>query len=183
MDKGEYLLQGCFDAALLARLVGEILRERDATLAVAESCTGGLLGGRITEVSGSSAYFRGGVIAYGNAVKARVLGVPAALLERDGAVSRSVVLAMASGARRLLDADFAVAITGIAGPGGGSVSKPVGTVWLGLAQADGSDAVCLGLPDEGRRRIRERAVGCALEYFRGALEDVKWSVSSPVVVI
>jgi len=113
---------------IIARLV-----EQRRTLAVAESCTGGLVGHRLTQVPGSSAAFLGGVIAYHNVVKERVLGVPAEILERDGAVSEAAALAMAEGARRLLGADVAVAVTGIAGPAGGTEDKPVGLTYVALA--------------------------------------------------
>jgi nicotinamide-nucleotide amidase len=118
--------------------VGRLLRERGLTVGCAESCTGGLVGHRITDVPGSSTYFRGGVVAYDNAVKESVLGVPRALLERHGAVSDEVAAAMAAGARRALGVDVAVATTGIAGPDGGTAEKPVGTVCIGLAATDGA---------------------------------------------
>lgn len=101
-----------------------------ARLAVAESCTGGLIAHLLTNVPGSSAWFLGGVTAYSNAVKAKVLGVPEDLIIAHGAVSREVVLAMANGVRDLLAADVALAVSGVAGPGGGTPEKPVGTVWM-----------------------------------------------------
>lgn len=109
-----------------------LLPVRGLTLAVAESCTGGMLAARITDVAGSSEYFLGGVVAYSNPVKEAVLGVPAAVLVEHGAVSLETALAMAGGARELFGSDVAIAITGIAGPGGGSPEKPVGLVCLGL---------------------------------------------------
>jgi nicotinamide-nucleotide amidase len=118
--------------------VGHLLRAHGLTVGLAESCTGGLVGHRLTNVPGSSAYFRGGIAAYANAVKEEILGVPRALLERHGAVSEEVAAAMAEGARRALGVDVAVATTGVAGPDGGSAEKPVGTVCIGLAAADGS---------------------------------------------
>lgn len=117
--------------------VGRLLRERGLTVGFAESCTGGLVGHRLTNVAGSSAYFRGGIAAYANAVKEGTLGVPRALLERHGAVSEEVAAAMAAGARRALGVDVAVATTGIAGPDGGTAEKPVGTVCIGLDAAGG----------------------------------------------
>lgn len=119
------------DDALLAR-VSSLLAARSIGVATAESCTGGLLAKLLTDVAGSSAYVKGGVVAYSNDVKERVLGVHGATLARHGAVSAETVREMAEGARRLLDADVAVAISGVAGPGGGSAEKPVGTVFLDL---------------------------------------------------
>ena len=119
------------DEEIIARLV-----EKGRTLAVAESCTGGLIGHRLTQVPGSSAAFLGGVIAYHNAVKEHVLGVPAEILQREGAVSEATALAMAEGARRLLRADMAIAVTGIAGPSGGTADKPVGLTYVALASPD-----------------------------------------------
>lgn len=119
----------------LETVVGELLRARGLSVGLAESCTGGLTSHRVTNVPGSSAYFRGAVAAYADPVKRAVLGVPAALLAAHGAVSEEVARALAEGARRTLASDIAVAITGIAGPDGGSAEKPVGTVCFGLAAA------------------------------------------------
>ncbi len=116
----------------LAAIVGGLLRNKGLTLAVAESCTGGLLSALITSVAGSSAYYPGGVTTYSNAMKVKVLDVPSALLERYGAVSGETALAMARGIRQLTGADIGLSVTGIAGPDGGSVAKPVGTVFFGL---------------------------------------------------
>jgi nicotinamide-nucleotide amidase len=143
-------------AALLQRL-----RERRLTVAVAESCTGGLIGERITAVPGSSDGFLGGVIAYANGVKTGLLGVDPALLERDGAVSESVAGAMAAGVARITGADLAVAVTGVAGPGGGSESKPVGTVWFGFSVNGTVDTLRIGFPGT-REDIRGRASQAAL---------------------
>ncbi len=118
-------------------VVGHLLIKKGKTLATAESCTGGLLGDRITDIAGSSAYYVGGVIAYSNAVKEKVLGVPSYLLERVGAVSPEVARHMAMGVRECLQADFGIGITGIAGPGGGTKEKPVGLVHLAIADAEG----------------------------------------------
>ena len=111
---------------------------RGLTCATAESCTGGLTGGAITAVPGSSAVFLGGVISYANEVKRDVLGVPQQVLDTFGAVSPETAAAMAEGARRLTGADVAVSLTGVAGPDGGSAEKPVGLVWFGLATASGT---------------------------------------------
>jgi nicotinamide-nucleotide amidase len=111
--------------------LAEKLKERGLTLATAESCTGGLIAFELTNVSGSSDWFVGGVVAYANSVKESLLGVPGETLVAHGAVSRETVLAMASGAARALGADCALAVSGIAGPAGGTPEKPVGTVWIG----------------------------------------------------
>ncbi|MCS7179201.1 MAG: nicotinamide-nucleotide amidohydrolase family protein [Anaerolineae bacterium] len=127
----------CWEDPLPEEVVGHFLRERRLALAVAESCTGGLLSHRITNVPGSSDYYRGSVTAYANEVKERVLGVPPAVLAAHGAVSPETARAMAQGVRRLLGADLALAITGIAGPGGGTPQKPVGLTIIALAAPDG----------------------------------------------
>ncbi len=120
----------------LEYVVGQALRQRKMRLAVAESCTGGLIGHQLTNVPGSSAYFLGGVIAYANEVKEGLLGVESATLAAHGAVSREAVLEMARGVRQRLGADIGLAVSGIAGPGGGTPEKPVGLVWIGLSAAD-----------------------------------------------
>ena len=114
-------------------VVGEMLRARRATLAVAESCTGGSLGARVTSVAGSSDYFEGGFLTYTNAMKTEMLGVPAELLEQYTAESEEAADAMARGALARTGATYAISITGIAGPSGGTDDKPVGSVWIGLA--------------------------------------------------
>ncbi|MGY4706759.1 CinA family protein [Candidatus Bipolaricaulota sp. J31] len=118
--------------------VGELLRENGLTLAVAESCTGGLVSSLITDVPGSSDYFLGGVVAYSNEVKEKVLGVPRNILESVGAVSAECARAMAEGVRRLMGADIGLATTGIAGPTGGTPTKPVGLVYIALSHPEGT---------------------------------------------
>jgi PncC family amidohydrolase len=120
----------------LAMAVGDLLRARGWRLAVAESCTGGLVGHLITDVAGSSDYFAGGVIAYSNEAKQSLLGVRAETLAEHGAVSEATAREMAAGVRRLLQADVALSVTGIAGPGGGTPDKPVGLVYIALDAAD-----------------------------------------------
>jgi PncC family amidohydrolase len=155
----------------LATRVGAALLARSARLAVAESCTGGLLAGRLTGVPGSSRYLLGGVVAYHNRVKTAVLRVPPRLLARHGAVSAPVAAAMARGARSVLDADLAVAVTGVAGPGGGSDGKPVGLVHLAVCGFGRSRRRRVVLPGD-RRRVREQAVDLALIMLLEHLEEV-----------
>jgi PncC family amidohydrolase len=118
-------------------LMGEILRARGLKLVTAESCTGGLIGSRITDVAGSSEYFLGAIVAYAYEAKVALLGVSWDTLNAHGAVSRETVLEMARGARSALKVDIAISASGIAGPGGGTIEKPVGTTWIGLATPDG----------------------------------------------
>lgn len=122
---------------LLESVVGRMLSDRKRTICTAESCTGGLVGHRLTNIAGSSAYVMGGIIAYSNLVKQQVLGVSESTLIRYGAVSEQTALEMALGALRVIGADIAVSITGIAGPGGGTAEKPVGLTYIGLADKDG----------------------------------------------
>jgi nicotinamide-nucleotide amidase len=156
------------DDADLAALVVEAARQRNCTLAVAESCTGGMLGGALTRVPGASAVFTGGIIAYDNTVKADQLGVPLGTLEQFGAVSAETAAAMAEGARERLGADLAISITGVAGPDGGTAEKPVGLVWFGLADAAGTGTE-RRLLFGGREAIRARARDTALDLLRTTL--------------
>jgi nicotinamide-nucleotide amidase len=154
----------------LEQEVGDLLSQRGWTLAVAESCTGGLLGHRITNVSGSSAYFEGGVISYSNEAKQSSLGVPGETLLEHGAVSPETALAMARGARRLLGTDIAVAITGIAGPTGGTPDKPVGLVYIALAAADGElleRHVWSGDRTANKEQSAQAALELILKYLTG----------------
>ncbi|TAL70302.1 MAG: competence/damage-inducible protein A [Bacteroidetes bacterium] len=121
----------------LEMVIGKMLKERHSTLCTAESCTGGEVAHMITSVAGSSAYFKGSVIAYSNSVKIQLLGVQKNLIDKDGAVSEMVVQKMAAGARKLFKTEFAVATSGIAGPDGGTEAKPVGTVWIAVASGNG----------------------------------------------
>jgi nicotinamide-nucleotide amidase len=156
------------DGRTVQELVLELCRARGLTLATAESCTGGLVAERLTSVPGASDVFLGAVVAYADAVKERELGVPAALLERHGAVSEEAARAMARGARERLGADVAVAVTGIAGPDGGSAEKPVGLVHVAAAGPDGEDAVRTSYPGD-REAIRRRAAVTALHLVRRLL--------------
>jgi len=149
----------------LEDVIGTLLAERGLTLSVAESCTGGLIASRITDVSGSSAYFERGVVTYSNRSKVEVLGVPGELLGRTGAVSKEVAEAMALGIRARAGTSFGLSTTGIAGPTGGTVEKPVGLVWIGLADAVG--AVARKYTFGGQRSlVKERASQAALELLR-----------------
>lgn len=156
------------DDADLAAVVLDKCRALALTLAVAESCTGGMLGERITSVAGSSDVFLGGVIAYHNDIKRDALGVRQADLDTFGAVSEQVVLQMASGVRERMGADIGVSITGIAGPGGGSAEKPVGLVWIGVHVTGGNARRIHTSGDRGE--IRQRACQAALEMVRRTLE-------------
>ncbi len=156
------------DDRTLAEIVqGEMLR-RGWKLAVAESCTGGLIGARLTDVAGSSGYLRGGVTAYADEVKRAQLGVPAALLAAHGAVSRPVAEAMARGCREGFGVEIALAVTGIAGPEGGSPVKPVGTTWIAAATGEGTHARCYRFPGT-RRRNRQLAAAVAIDTVRRLL--------------
>ena len=153
------------DRADLAAVVIDQLRARKARLVIAESCTGGLLGSRITAVPGASDVFIGGVVAYDNVVKSGMLDVAPELLERHGAVSEQVVTAMAEGVQRQFAVDAAIAITGIAGPAGGTEEKPVGTVWMAVRLGNASRALKRVFPGD-RGEIRARAAQAALDLLR-----------------
>src|ERR1700720_1795390 len=152
----------------LEQIVGYWLQMRNATVAVAESCTGGLLGERITSVSGSSRYFAGGAIVYSNAVKTDLAGVPADMIERHGAVSREVAAALAEGIRYRCETTFGVGITGVAGPTGGTPEKPVGLVFHALANDSGTEVIQRSFPGD-RKRIRRFATTLALDMVRKKL--------------
>jgi nicotinamide-nucleotide amidase len=152
----------------LPSVVHELLRERKLTLAVAESCTGGLVGGMLTDVPGSSETFVGGAIAYSNLLKEKLLGVPRSLLEEHGAVSEACALAMARGAQARFGADLAVAITGIAGPSGGTPEKPVGLVHFAAVHGAESRSVSLRYP-ASRERVRQLSAWNALSLVRRLL--------------
>ncbi|TLF47644.1 CinA family protein [Halomonas urmiana] len=149
------------DLRRLAEQLGERCRARGITVTAAESCTGGGVASAITAVAGSSAWFETGYVTYANGAKTRLLGVPEALLAEHGAVSREVVEAMVIGACRDSGAALGVAISGVAGPGGGSAEKPVGMVWLAWGSAEGAESTCHRFPGD-RAAVRERAVHEAL---------------------
>ncbi len=145
-------------------MVGKLLRKCGRRLAVAESCTGGLVSHRITNVPGSSDYFLGGITAYANEAKMRLLGVSRETLEAHGAVSRETALEMAQGVRLALGADIGLSITGIAGPGGGTPQKPVGLVWIALSTNRVSDARRF-LWSGTRLQVKEQSAQAALEWL------------------
>lgn len=152
---------------LMSVLHGQLLAAA-CRLATAESCTGGLIGKMLTDQPGSSAYFVGGVVAYANRAKTDLLGVPAELIESEGAVSEAVARAMAEGARSRFAADYALSATGIAGPEGGTLDKPVGTVFVGLASPDGTEVRRLQLPGD-RSTIRQNTAVSVLDLLRRRL--------------
>jgi nicotinamide-nucleotide amidase len=156
----------------LAAVVLDLCRERRLTIGVAESCTGGLLGARLTAISGSSDVVLGGVIAYANDVKVRRLGVEESVLRERGAVSEEVVRQMARGARQTTGASIGISITGIAGPNGGTPEKPVGTVWIGTDIDGVVEARLLRLWGD-RYEVRERAAQWAMEFLRGRLTGAR----------
>ncbi len=153
------------DDESLERVTGALLAGRGLTLALAESCTGGLVAHRLTNVPGSSAYFQGGIVAYSNELKQSVLGVDPELILQNGAVSAAVAESMARGARNVCRSDLALAITGIAGPGGGTDEKPVGLVFMAL-DVGGTVYVQRHLFSGGREEIKMRASQTALELLR-----------------
>ncbi|UOY00495.1 competence/damage-inducible protein A [Blastococcus sp. PRF04-17] len=152
----------------LDELVARGFADRELTVATAESCTGGLLAARLTERPGSSAWVLGGITAYANSAKELLLDVPGEVLERHGAVSSEVAAALADGARARFGADIGVGITGVAGPGGGTPEKPVGTVHVCVSGPDGREARHLRLPGD-RATVRERSVTMAMHLLRAVL--------------
>src|SRR3954469_1231517 len=151
------------DGATVDEVVARRLNGR--TIATAESCTGGLMAGRLTDLAGSSAYVLGGLVVYSNEAKTALAGVPAALIERHGAVSPQVAAALAAGARSALEADIGIGITGVAGPGGGSEAKPVGTVCISISSATDAEERTVRLPG-GRADVRDRTTTVALHMLR-----------------
>ncbi len=160
---GRYIF--AIDDQTLEGRVGELLTAAGATLALAESCTGGLVASKITRVAGSSAYFRGGVVAYSNAIKVKLLAVPPEILSDHGAVSEECARAMAVGVKELAAGDYGVAVTGIAGPDGGSDEKPLGTVCFGLATAVGVESETMRFTGN-RQQVQAAAAGHALNRLR-----------------
>ena len=150
-------------------LLGQLLRARELKLATAESCTGGLIADKITDVPGSSDYFLGGFVSYAYEAKVAALGVSWDTLKAHGAVSRETVLEMARGARTALDADLAISVSGIAGPGGGLPDKPVGATWIGLVTPDGERAEVFYWKGN-RRENKEQSAQAALKMVTEFLQ-------------
>jgi PncC family amidohydrolase len=147
-----------------AQKVQELCLRRGWSIAVAESCTGGLLGGSLTDLPGSSEYFLGGVIAYSNDLKTSLLNIPSTLLDSEGAVSMPVVEAMAQGVAAVTNADCGISVTGVAGPSGGTRDKPVGTVWVAVSLPSGTVSRLFTFSGD-RGSVREQAVQAAMDLF------------------
>lgn len=170
------------EGSAVARQAGDALGLRGWTVAVAESCTGGLVSKLLTDIPGSSRYVKGGVVAYDNEVKVGVLGVDRKTLESDGAVSEEVARQMAIGVARALGSDVGVSLTGIAGPGGGQCGKPVGTVWFGVSTPEGTHTESVQLPgarDAVREAASRRALALLVEAARPGA-DTRGSRTRPV---
>ena len=165
-----------------ARRLGALLLKNKLTIATAESCTGGLVGGAITAIAGSSAYYAGGVIAYDNRIKRDLLKVPGGLLRKYGAVSGQTAAAMARGARRMFKTDCAVAVSGVAGPGGGTKEKPVGLVYIGIARGK----LCRSIKCRftgNRRQVREKTVERALREMIAAVRKSDRGFSRKIAIL
>jgi len=161
----------CFsrDGKSLPEVVGDMLKEKGLKLVLAESCTGGLIGKMLTDVSGSSEYFEGAVVAYSNRLKMSILGVPRSVLDEDGAVSPRCAAAMAEGARKITGADIGLSVTGIAGPAGGTADRPVGTVYFGCSTGQGTETRGGQWPGGDREQVRLLSAYAALDFVRKTL--------------
>ncbi|MHB8242854.1 MAG: competence/damage-inducible protein A [Solirubrobacteraceae bacterium] len=159
------------DGSTVDEQVAALLRDTHRTIATAESCTGGLLAARLTELAGSSDYVKGAIVAYSNEVKVSSAGVDGSLIERHGAVSSEVAEALADGARERLGADVGVGITGIAGPGGGSEEKPVGLVWISVARSGAERLTRQVSVPGGRADVRDRSTTVAMHLVRRSLSE------------
>ena len=160
------------DEEELEETVGKLLTEKKLRIAVAESCTGGLIADKITDVSGSSNYFERGVITYSNQSKTELLGVTEEVIKLRGAVSKEVAEAMAIGIRRIAKTDIGISTTGVAGPTGGTTEKPIGLVWIGYSDSESTFAMRFHLGDQ-RKRVKERAAQAALELVRRRLLKIE----------
>lgn len=151
------------------RLISEA-KAKGLTIATAESCTGGYIGKILTDIPGASAVYYGGIISYDNCIKINVLGVNKETLDQFGAVSEETARQMAFGARKLMDTDFAISVTGIAGPGGGTATKPVGMVCFGISNRFVTQTLTTQFGDLGRNKIRKKAVKFALKMLQEAVQ-------------
>ncbi|MCX6224444.1 MAG: CinA family protein [Bacteroidia bacterium] len=163
-----------YDEISLEEKIGQMLAERHLSVATAESCTGGSIAGLITRIPGSSAYFKGSIVAYANEVKVKFLDVPEIILEQYGAVSRQVVEQMAKSCLLHFETDYSIATSGIAGPDGGSASKPVGTTWIAVASRNGVFSHCFQFGEHRERNV-VRASLAALNMLR--IEILKETIS------
>jgi nicotinamide-nucleotide amidase len=162
-----------YDEETLPEVLGKLLREKNKTVSIAESCTGGMIAEMITSVPGSSDYFPGSIVTYANEIKINELGVKKETLDKYGAVSEETVLQMAEGVRKKFKTDYSISVSGIAGPGGGTEEKPVGTVWLAVAGAEGTFAKKFQFGDNRGRNIERSAItGLAMlrKFILGELE-------------
>ncbi len=167
---GEYIYG--FEKDEMPQVVGDLLKSKKYTFATAESCSGGFMAHLITSIPGSSAYYMGSSVTYSNESKTQLLNIPTALIEKHGAVSEPVVLAMVESVKKLFNVDCAVATTGIAGPGGGTVEKPVGTVWVGVSTPKGTKTFLLKLGDNRLRTIEIAALS-GLNFLRKELLNLE----------
>jgi PncC family amidohydrolase len=172
MSKNNILLPSDVTTLALVRNIHQSCLRENLTLGLAESCTGGLLGAWITELSGASRFFQGGIVCYANEIKTNLLGVRQATLDRFGAVSEEVAREMASGARHSLRADIGLAITGIAGPEGGTPEKPVGTIWMAVEMDEYKETKQLLLQGD-RTSIRQQAARNALQLLLESFSRTK----------
>jgi nicotinamide-nucleotide amidase len=159
-----------FDEEKIEKVIGDLLTAAGYSIALAESCTGGLAASRLTDIPGSSEYFKGCVVAYTNALKEEVLGVPKEVLRQKGAVSPETAAALAEGVKAVAGADIGISITGIAGPGGGTPQKPVGLVYIAVATPRGTGSRGFNFPG-GRNAVRQGAANAAFKMVRAFLED------------
>lgn len=157
------------DIFALAKEINDLAAQKGLTVSTAESCTGGLIGGALTAIPGSSQSYVGGAVSYSNALKVSILGVNPKTIETHGAVSKQTAVEMAKGAQNNFKSNIAISVTGIAGPGGGSSQKPVGTVWIGLAADKNVSATLIEFGDIGRNRVRDNAVLEALKLLKQSL--------------
>jgi nicotinamide-nucleotide amidase len=155
----------CFGHDTVVKIVSDLLRLQDQDLAVAESCTGGLLAHAFTSLSGASKMFAGGIVCYSNDCKVQLLDIPDCLLKQHGAVSAEIAVAMATGVAEKLEASWGIAITGFAGPCGGTNENPVGTIFIGLHSPHGAWSRRVNFPGQ-RQAVQQRAVNVALDWLR-----------------